>query len=51
LDSVNIIAYVGDTVKIACTTSGSPRPHRKWLVNDENIYELDCDFKESKNEL
>jgi hypothetical protein len=51
LDSPNIIAYVGDTVKIACTTSGNPRPHRKWLVNDEDIYELDYDFKESKNEL
>lgn len=51
LDKEIISAYVGDTVKITCTISGNPRPHRKWLVNDEDIYELDYDFREVRDEL
>lgn len=51
LEKEFIIAYVGETVNITCTISGNPRPHRKWLVNDENIYELNYDFREVGDEL
>lgn len=51
LDRTSIMVEVGEPISVACLTTGSPRPYIKWLINQQDISELNYDFRVNKNIL